>query len=139
MKRYASHFLFLPRYGYLRQFAVEMEGGHAVRIFPLSEEVENTEWLPGVILLLDEDIRPDITSYEPYFDTSLILSPVSGNLSYILERRKGSLFLLFLIYCFPLTLQRCGLSPELGTDDCGSDGYVQRFGGFSVCWIVGNI
>ncbi|WP_039969058.1 hypothetical protein [Bacteroides fluxus] len=113
MKRYASHFLFLPGYGYLRQFAVEMEGGHAVRIFPLSEEVENTEWLPGVILLLDEDIRPDITSYEPYFDTSLILSPVSGNLSYILEKEKGKpvSFIPYLLFPFNFTTMR----PVAGT------------------------
>ena len=52
MKRYASHFLFLPEYGYLRRQVVETEEGTIVRIFPLTEEVENTEWLPGVILLL---------------------------------------------------------------------------------------
>lgn len=52
MKRFASHFLFLPGYGYLKQYAIEMEGECVKRIFPLTEEVENTEWLPGVIALL---------------------------------------------------------------------------------------
>lgn len=52
MKRYSSHFLFLPEYGYLKRQVVEMEEEGIVRIFPLTEEVENTEWLPGVILLL---------------------------------------------------------------------------------------
>lgn len=52
MKRYASHFLFLPEYGYLRRQVVETEEGTIVRIFQLTEEVENTEWLPGVMLLL---------------------------------------------------------------------------------------
>lgn len=52
MKRFASHFLFLPGYGYLKQYAIEMEEECVTRIFPLTEEVENTEWLPGVIALL---------------------------------------------------------------------------------------
>jgi hypothetical protein len=39
MKRFASHFLFLPAYGYLKQYAVETEEGSVVRIFPLTEEI----------------------------------------------------------------------------------------------------
>ena len=43
MKRYASHFLFLPGHGYLKQYVVEIGEGQCVsRIFPLTEEVENT-------------------------------------------------------------------------------------------------
>ena len=65
MKRYASHFLFLPGHGYLKQYVVEIGEGQCVsRIFPLTEEVENTEWLPGVIALLTEAE----TDY-PHFDT----------------------------------------------------------------------
>lgn len=55
MKRYASHLLFLPRYGYLERYAVEMKEGIVIRLFPLTEEVENTEWLPGVIALLSAE------------------------------------------------------------------------------------
>lgn len=56
MKRFASHFVFLPAYGgYLKQYAVETEGGIAVRLFPLTEEVEDVEWLPGAIALLSQD------------------------------------------------------------------------------------
>ncbi|WP_308760148.1 hypothetical protein [uncultured Bacteroides sp.] len=55
MKRYASHFLFLSGHGYLKQYVVEIgEEQYVSRIFPLAEEVENTEWLPGVIALLPE-------------------------------------------------------------------------------------
>lgn len=69
MKRYASHFLFLPRHGYLKQYVVEIGEGQCVsRIFPLTEEVENTEWLPGVIALLTEAE----TDY-PHFDTCCII------------------------------------------------------------------
>lgn len=58
MKRFASHFLFLPGYGYLKQYAIEMEEECVTRIFPLTEEVENTEWLPGVIALLRNTQSP---------------------------------------------------------------------------------
>ena len=65
MKRYASHFLFLPGHGYLKQYVVEIGEGQCVsRIFPLTEEVENTEWLPGVIALLTE-----VETDYPHFDT----------------------------------------------------------------------
>jgi hypothetical protein len=65
MKRYASHFLFLPGHGYLKQYVVEIDEGQCVsRIFPLTEEVENTEWLPGVIALLTE-----VETDYPHFDT----------------------------------------------------------------------
>lgn len=47
------------------QYVVEIGEGQCVsRIFPLTEEVENTEWLPGVIALLTEAE----TDY-PHFDT----------------------------------------------------------------------
>lgn len=51
MKRYASHFLFLPPHGYLKQQVVETEAGRVVRIFPLTEEIEDVSWLPGAIVL----------------------------------------------------------------------------------------
>lgn len=53
MRRYAAHYLFLPAHGFLKQFVVEIDEAQRVsRLFPLMEEVEDTEWLPGVIALL---------------------------------------------------------------------------------------
>ncbi|WP_373749221.1 hypothetical protein [Bacteroides heparinolyticus] len=63
MKRYASHFLFFPGYGCLSRHVVEMCEGHVVRIFPLTEEIENTEWLPGIIALLS-DKDPDLPDFD---------------------------------------------------------------------------
>lgn len=68
MKRYASHYLYLPEVGYLKQHAIEMEEGHVIRIFPLSEEIENTEWLPGVIVLLPESEPITEDSWVSIFD-----------------------------------------------------------------------
>lgn len=54
MKRYASHFLYASHCGFLKQQVVELEDGYVRNYFPLSEELENVEWFPGVILLLSE-------------------------------------------------------------------------------------
>ena len=51
MKRFASHYLYAPDTGFLKQQVVEMEGEYVVRFFPLTEEIESVEWLPGVIEL----------------------------------------------------------------------------------------
>ena len=52
IKRYASHFIFLPGHGYLKQYVVGVEEGQVVSAFPLTEEIEGVEWFPGVIALL---------------------------------------------------------------------------------------
>lgn len=51
--RFAAHYIFIPNHGYLKQYGVELVEGDVVRIFPLVEEVEDTEWLPGVIALFE--------------------------------------------------------------------------------------
>ena len=49
MKRFAAHYLFVPGSGFLKQYAIEIEGGYICYIFPFSEEIESVEWFPGVI------------------------------------------------------------------------------------------
>ena len=58
IKRFASHFIFLPGHGYLKQYVVGVEEGQVLSAFPLTEEIEGVEWFPGVIVLLnnEEDI-----------------------------------------------------------------------------------
>ncbi len=52
MKRFASHYLLVPSIGYIRQQVVEITDAGTVRnVFPLTEEVESVEWMPGVIAL----------------------------------------------------------------------------------------
>lgn len=55
IRRYASHYLLLPEYGFLKQQVVEIRDGYVLHIFPLTEELEFTEWMPGVIVLLKEE------------------------------------------------------------------------------------
>ena len=77
MKRYASHYLFLPERGYLKQHAIEVEAGRVVRIFPLSEEIEDTEWLPGVIVLHRES-DASLTPFLLYPFDFTTMQPVAG-------------------------------------------------------------
>ncbi len=55
MKRYSSHYLMIPAVGYIKQHVVEITDEGVVRgVFPLTEEIESVEWMPGVIVLLSE-------------------------------------------------------------------------------------
>ncbi len=63
MKRFASHYVALPGNMFLKQCVVEMEEGVVIRLFPLTEEIESVEWLPGVIALLPE--HPKLTTLLP--------------------------------------------------------------------------
>ena len=50
MKRFASHYLFMPDVGFIKQQVVEITDEGVVRdTFPLTEEIESVEWMPGVI------------------------------------------------------------------------------------------
>lgn len=52
MKRFASHLIFIPSYGYLQYHVVELADGHVEDLFPMTGESENVEWLPGAIVLV---------------------------------------------------------------------------------------
>ena len=83
MKRFASHFLFLPAYGYLKQYAVETEEGSVVRIFPLTEEIENVEWLPGAIVLLTQDELKELDTNSPLVNAQIGRAlPISAEFYY---------------------------------------------------------
>lgn len=99
MKRYASHFLFLPQYGYFKQCAVETEAGVVKRIFPLTEELENVEWLPGAIVLLTrhelKDIYENTASENAKKDYSKIQSEFYYNSTKILVKFDQNLLMNF--------------------------------------------
>lgn len=65
VKRFASHFIFLPGHGYLKQYVVGVEEGQVVSAFPLTEEIEGVEWFPGVIALLNNE--EDISKGTPVY------------------------------------------------------------------------
>ena len=80
MKRFASHFLFLPAYGYLKQYAIETEEGIVVRLFPLTErDGKMMEWLPGAIVLLTQNElkEPDTIFSLTNASRNLLITPPS--------------------------------------------------------------
>lgn len=76
MKRYASHFVILPEQDYLKQHVVELENGYVVNVFPLTEELEDIEWLPGAIYLAQTEGGLTAT-YVPDFDITT-MQPAAG-------------------------------------------------------------
>ena len=141
MKRFASHYLLIPAVGYMKQQVVEITDEGVVRgVFSLTEEIESVEWMPGVIVLLSE------SQVEKIKNTGMILKNIPVfqiNLPSVLmsicrkQKRRGKLY--FLICFILLILLPCSLSTELGTDYCGSNGYIQRLGCLLACRVIGDI
>ena len=141
MKRFASHYLLIPAVGYMKQQVVEITDEGVVRgVFSLTEEIESVEWMPGVIVLLSE------SQVEEIKNTGMILKNIPVfqiNLPNVLmsicrkQKRRGKLY--FLICFILLILLPCSLSTELGTDYCGSNGYIQRLGCLLACRVIGDI
>lgn len=104
MKRFASHYLYAPDTGFLKQQVVEMEGEYVVRFFPLTEEIESVEWLPGVIELTQVKDK----------------------------------FCAYLLFPFDFTMMQPVAETRRQTNCC-SNGYIERFGSFSLLRIIRNI
>ncbi|NDV59754.1 hypothetical protein [Bacteroides sp. 519] len=51
MKRFAANYIYIPEYGFLKQYVVE-EKGDGILLFPLTEEIEAVSWMQGIICLL---------------------------------------------------------------------------------------
>ena len=111
MKRFASHYLLIPAIGYMKQQVVEITDEGVVRnVFPLTEEIESVEWIPGVIVLLSESQVEEIKNTGmilkniPVFQLNL---PVAANqpshcLGKFLDefQRRGEALLPYLFYPF---------------------------------------
>ena len=111
MKRFASHYLLIPDVGFMKQQVVEInDEGIAQGIFPLTEEIESVEWMPGVIVLLSarqmEEIKNTgmILKNIPVFQSNLpIVSNQSSQYSRELlnaSKRRGEALLPYLFYPF---------------------------------------
>lgn len=148
MKRFASHYLLIPAVGYMKQQVVEITDEGVVRgVFPLTEEIESVEWMPGVIVLLSESQVEEIKNTGMILKTFQCFKSIFPvfriNLPNVLmsicrkQKRRGKLY--FLICFILLILLPCSLSTELGTDYCGSNGYIQRLGCLLACRVIGDI
>lgn len=111
MKRFASHYLLIPDVGFMKQQVVEInDEGVAQSIFPLTEEIESVEWMPGVIVLFSarqmEEIKNTgmILKNIPVFQSNLpiVSNQSSQYLSELLDesKRRGEALLPCLFYPF---------------------------------------
>lgn len=76
MKRFASHYLYVADSGFLKQYVIEMEDEHVVKFFPLTEEIESVEWMPGIIELMPEADK--LCAYHSYPFDFKTMQPVAG-------------------------------------------------------------
>ncbi len=96
MRRFASHYVYLPENGFLKQYVVELEAGYAIRLFPLTEEIESVEWLPGVIVLISDTVEvTSIVSHHLFREGDGILYEVPRSFSGNLVELHLSAYLLF--------------------------------------------
>ena len=113
MKRFAAHYLLLPDVGFIRQQVVEIaDEGYARDIFPLTEEIESVEWMPGLIALLPDNEIKNTEMFEkniPVFQINLPSASVSHQSSqcfneYLQEaEKKGEALFPYLFYPFDFT------------------------------------
>ena len=139
MKRFAAHYLLLPDVGFIRQQVVEIaDEGYARDIFPLTEEIESVEWMPGLIALLPDNEIKNTEMFEkniPVFQFNFPI--VSDQTSQCFKEalaaseKRGEVLFPYLFYPFDFT----SMQPVAG----GSDSYVERFRGFFSLWIIGDI
>ena len=92
MKRFAAHYLFVPGSGFLKQYAIEIEGGYICHIFPFSEEIESVECFPGVILMN--------TQYESDINTFFIFNNIVKESIYIPKVTIDMKWRAYLLYPF---------------------------------------
>ena len=79
MKRFSSHYIITTNLEYLKQHVIELnDSGEVINIFPLTEELESIEWLPGAIELKNIDNRIIAFHYFPYNFT--LMKPVDETL-----------------------------------------------------------
>lgn len=109
MKRYASHYLYVPGIGFLKQYVVELHEGKVVNLFPLTEEIESVEWMPGVIVLsTEQDIDSNVKELNASGKCSTLLHSIS---SMVETDILASRLIPYLLYPFDFTV----MQPVAGT------------------------
>ena len=119
MKRFAAHYLLLPDVGFIRQQVVEIaDEGYARDIFPLTEEIESVEWMPGLIALLPVNEIKNTEMFSkniPVFQFNLPI--VSGQTFLCFKEaiaasaKRGEVLFPYLFYPFDFT----SMQPVAGT------------------------
>ena len=107
----------IPGVGFVKQQVVEIsDEGVAQNIFPLNEEVESVEWLPGLIVLLSvyqmEEIRntgmvvKNIPVFQQNLPVLIVASSCTLNDFLDTSRKSGEVLFPYLFYPFDFTSMR---------------------------------
>ena len=119
MKRFAAHYLLLPEVGFIRQQVVEIaDDGRVCHIFPLTEEIESVEWLPGLIALFPGSEIKNTGMFEkniPVFQFNLpVVSDQTSSCPkefLAVSEERGEVLFPYLFYPFDFT----SMQPVAGT------------------------
>lgn len=119
MKRFAAHYLLLPDVGFIRQQVVEIaDEGYVRDVFPLTEEIESVEWMPGLIALLPENKIKNTEMFSKNISVFQFNLPiVSGQTSPCFKEaltasaKRGEVLFPYLFYPFDFT----SMQPVAGT------------------------
>ena len=119
MKRFAAHYLLLPDVGFIRQQVVEIaDEGYVRDVFPLTEEIESVEWMPGLIALLPvneikntEMFSKNISVFQ--FNFPIVSDQTSQCFKEALaaSEKRGEVLFSYLFYPFDFT----SMQPVAGT------------------------
>ena len=130
MKRFAAHYLLLPDVGFIRQQVVEIaDEGYVRDVFPLTEEIESVEWMPGLIALLPENKIKNTEMFSKNISVFQFNLPIVSGQTFpcfkealTASAKRGEVLFPYLFYPFDFT----SMQPE-------------RFRGFFSLWIIGDI
>ena len=119
MKRFAAHYLLLPDVGFIRQQVVEIaDEGYVRDVFPLTEEIESVEWMPGLIALLPVNEIKNTEMFEkniPVFQFNLpVVSDQTSSCPkefLAVSEERGEVLFPYLFYPFDFT----SMQPVAGT------------------------
>ena len=119
MKRFAAHYLLLTEVGFIRQQVVEIaDDGRVCHIFPLTEEIESVEWMPGLIALLPGSEIKNTGMFEkniPVFQFNLpVVSDQTSSCPkefLAVSEERGEVLFPYLFYPFDFT----SMQPVAGT------------------------
>lgn len=119
MKRFAAHYLLLPDVGFIRQQVVEIaDEGYVRDVFPLTEEIESVEWMPGLIALLPvneikntEMFSKNISVFQFNFPIVSDQTSQCFKEAFAASEKRGEVLFPYLFYPFDFT----SMQPVAGT------------------------
>ena len=113
MKRFAAHYLLI------RQQVVEIvDEGYVRDVFPLTEEIESVEWMPGLIALLPENKIKNTEMFSKNISVFQFNLPIVSGQTFpcfkealTASAKRGEVLFPYLFYPFDFT----SMQPVAGT------------------------